>query len=51
MKELLKNVDLGSLIDFWQQSGTWVNALNVYIEKGVLLNSKKGFYLLTMEGG
>lgn len=51
MRYVLKNVEFDSLIDFWQQSGTWINALNAYIEKGVLLNTQKGFYVLAIEGG
>lgn len=51
MKHILKNVEFDSLIDFWQRSGTWVNAINAYIDKGILLNTEKGFYVLTLEGG
>lgn len=51
MKYVLKNVEFDSLIDFWQRSVTWLNALNAYIEKGILLNTSKGFYVLKAEGG
>ncbi len=51
MKQILKNVEFESMIDFWQRSVTWVNAINAYIDKGVLLNTEKGFYVLTLEGG
>lgn len=51
MGYVLKNVSFESLIDFWQRSVTWVNALNAYIEKGILLNTSKGFYVLKIEGG
>lgn len=51
MKYVLKNVEFESLIDFWQRSVTWLNALNAYIEKGILLNTSKGFYVLKAEGG
>ncbi|HEN0407603.1 TPA: hypothetical protein U5Y67_000094 [Streptococcus agalactiae] len=51
MGYVLKNVSFESLIDFWQRSVTWLNALNAYIEKGILLNTSKGFYVLKIEGG
>lgn len=51
MKHILKNIEFDSLIDFWQRSGTWVNAINAYIDQGILLNTEKGFYVLTLEGG
>lgn len=51
MKYVLKYVSFDSLIDFWQRSVSWVNALNAYIESGILLNTSKGFYVLKTEGG
>ncbi|MDV5976893.1 hypothetical protein [Streptococcus canis] len=51
MRYVLKNVSFDSLIDFWQRSVTWVNALNAYIQSGILLNTSKGFYVLKTEGG
>lgn len=51
MKHILKHVEFDSLIDFWQRSGTWVNAINAYFDQGILLNTEKGFYVLTLEGG
>ncbi|HEO0794120.1 TPA: hypothetical protein U9M14_002028, partial [Streptococcus agalactiae] len=49
MKYILRKVEFDSLIDFWQRSVTWVNALNAYIEEGIVLNTSKGFYVLKTE--
>lgn len=38
------------IIDFFYKSGTWVNAINAYVERGILLNTPKGFYIRRMEG-
>ncbi|MGT2888375.1 hypothetical protein ACVR0B_07230 [Streptococcus didelphis] len=45
MQSLLKHADFNSVIDFFHKSGTWVNAVNAYIEDGLLLNTAKGFYV------
>lgn len=49
MKYILRKVEFDSLIDFWQRSVTWVNALNAYSEEGIVLNTSKGFYVLKTE--
>lgn len=45
MQFLLKHADFNSVIEFFHRSGTWVNAVNAYIESGLLLNTVKGFYI------
>lgn len=49
MKYILRKVEFDSLIDFWQRSVTWVNALNAYIEEGIVLNTSFCFYVLKTE--
>lgn len=51
MRYLLKSVDFDSVIEFWFKTKTWLNAVDVYIENGVLLNTEKGFYVRSLEGG
>ncbi|ELY5748229.1 hypothetical protein RYR35_001473 [Streptococcus iniae] len=51
MRYLLKNADFDSVIEFWFKTKTWFNAVNAYIENGVLLNTEKGFYIRKLEGG
>ncbi|HEM9366178.1 TPA: hypothetical protein U3K06_000459 [Streptococcus agalactiae] len=51
MRYLLKTADFDSVIEFWFKTKTWLNAVDVYIEKGVLLNTEKGFYVRKLEGG
>ncbi|HFH8018415.1 TPA: hypothetical protein ACIOJV_001342 [Streptococcus agalactiae] len=51
MRYLLKTADFDSVIEFWFKTKTWLNAVDVYIENGVLLNTEKGFYVRKLEGG
>lgn len=51
MRYLLKTADFDSVIEFWFKTKTWLNAVEVYIENGVLLNTEKGFYVRKLEGG
>ncbi|EQB7810687.1 MULTISPECIES: hypothetical protein [Streptococcus] len=50
MQSLLQHADIKAIIDFFYKSGTWVNAINAYVERGILLNTPKGFYIRRMEG-
>lgn len=45
MKILWKNVEISSLVDFFYQVNNWVSAVQAYVEKGVVLNTSKGFYI------
>ena len=45
MKILWKNVEISSLVDFFYQVNNWVSAIQAYVEKGVVLNTSKGFYI------
>lgn len=45
MKILWKNVEIESVVDFFYQVNNWVSAVQVYVEKGVVLNTLKGFYI------
>ncbi|WP_195405282.1 hypothetical protein [Streptococcus constellatus] len=45
MKILWKNVEIESVVDFFYQVNNWVSAVQVYVEKGVVLNTSKGFYI------
>ncbi|GAA5348780.1 hypothetical protein SuUB38_17730 [Streptococcus uberis] len=51
MRYLLKTADFDSVIEFWFKTKTWLNAVDAYIENGVLLNTEKGFYVRKLEGG
>ncbi|HEN0128870.1 TPA: hypothetical protein U3Q82_001159 [Streptococcus agalactiae] len=51
MRYLLKNADFDSVLEFWFKTKTWANAVDVYIENGVVLNTEKGFYVRKLEGG
>lgn len=45
MQFLLQHADIKAIIDFFYKSGTWVNAINAYMDHEILLNTSKGFYV------
>ena len=45
MVKLLEQAEFGSVIHFFYKAGSWITAVNSYIEKGVVLNTPKGFYV------
>lgn len=45
MKHLLREADMDSVVDFFFQASSWVNALQTYIDHGIVLNTNKGFYV------
>lgn len=45
MKHLLREADMDSVVDFFFQTSSWVNALQTYIDRGIVLNTNKGFYV------
>lgn len=45
MVKLLEQAEFGSVIHFFYKAGSWITAVNSYIEEGVVLNTPKGFYV------
>ena len=45
MVKLLEQAEFGSVIHFFYKAGSWITVVNSYIEKGVVLNTPKGFYV------
>lgn len=45
MVKLLEQAEFSSVIHFFRKAGDWVTAIQSYIEKGVVLNTPKGFYV------
>ena len=45
MVKLLEHAEFSSVIHFFYKAGSWITAVNSYIEKGVVLNTPKGFYV------
>lgn len=45
MVKLLEQAEFSSVIHFFYKAGSWITAVNSYIEKGVVLNTPKGFYV------
>lgn len=45
MVKLLEHAEFSSVIHFFYKAGSWITAVNSYIEKGVVLNTLKGFYV------
>lgn len=45
MVKLLEHAEFSTVIEFFYKTGSWITAVNSYIEKGVVLNTPKGFYV------
>lgn len=45
MVKLLEHAEFSTVIEFFYKAGSWITAVNSYIEKGVVLNTPKGFYV------
>ena len=45
MLKLLEHAEFSSVIHFFYKAGSWITAVNSYIEEGVVLNTPKGFYV------
>ena len=45
MVKLLEQAEFSSVIHFFRKAGDWMTAIQSYIEKGVVLNTPKGFYV------
>lgn len=51
MKEVFKNRELDVIIDYWCNSGSWLNAIGELEDSGSLLRTEKGFFIKKLEGG
>ena len=45
MVKLLEHAEYSTVIEFFYKTGSWITAVNSYIEEGVVLNTPKGFYV------
>lgn len=45
MQHLLRNQEVSSIVEFFFKANNWINALQLYINQGLILNTKKGFYI------
>lgn len=45
MKRLMRGREMDLVIDFFYQVTNWVTFVQVYIDKGVVLNTSRGFYV------
>ena len=45
MVKLLEHAEFSTVIEFFYKTGSWITAVNSYIEEGVVLNTPKGFYV------
>jgi hypothetical protein len=45
MQHLLRNQEVSSVVEFFFKANNWINALQLYINQGLILNTKKGFYI------
>lgn len=45
MQHLLRNQEVSSVVEFFFKANNWISALQLYINQGLILNTKKGFYI------
>lgn len=45
MQHLLRNQEVNSVVEFFFKANNWISALQLYINQGLILNTKKGFYI------
>lgn len=45
MQYLLRNQEVSSVVEFFFKANNWISALQLYINQGLILNTKKGFYI------
>lgn len=45
MQHLLRNQEVSSVVEFFFKANNWISALQLYINQGLILNTKQGFYI------
>ena len=45
MTKILNQCEMSSVVEFFYKANNWVTAVQAYIEKGVVLNTTRGFYV------
>ncbi|MGT2547556.1 hypothetical protein ACQCTK_02385 [Streptococcus milleri] len=45
MTKILNQCEMSSVVEFFYKANNWVAAVQAYIEKGVVLNTTRGFYI------